>query len=204
VSGHHTSTQPATIAEALQQLTGLNPLRCYQCGKCSAGCPMAEEMGGLPPHALIRLVQTDHRDKLLKSEAIWLCLTCETCSARCPNDVQPARLIDGLRELALSADPLAAPRPIRAFHEAFLEQVRSHGRMAELWMIFGYKLGSGDLFSDALAAPGMLTRGKLKLIPQNIAGVEEVRRIFEGVKELEQAQASKQAAPPEGGAADHG
>jgi len=170
---HATNHHHETLAHRLERITGSPVLACYQCGKCSAGCPMAAETQ-LRPHDVMRLAATDRLDDLLANESIWLCLTCETCSSRCPNRCDPARVIDALRELALER----APRPIAAFHRSFLGQVERNGRMFELGLILQYKLRTGELFKDATAGPAMLTRGKLKLVPHAIGGVAEVRRIF--------------------------
>ena len=164
---------PAPLSEALRSATGQNPAACYQCGKCSAGCPMAAETE-LRPHDVMRLIHLDRREALLGSESIWLCLTCETCTARCPNGCDPARLIDGLREMSAAR----APRSIAAFHRSFLDEIRSRGRMFELGLVVGYKLRSGRLLADALSTPGLMSRGKLKLVPSTIRGVADVRRIF--------------------------
>lgn len=165
-----------SLAEELRRATGGNPARCYQCGKCSAGCPMAPETS-LRPHDIMRLVNLDRRDELLASPSIWLCLTCETCVARCPNQCDPARTIDALREMA-AASSREAPRPIAAFHRSFLDQVRRTGRMFELGLMVEYKLRTGALLADVTAAPGTITRGKLALVPHAIAGVRDIRRIF--------------------------
>jgi heterodisulfide reductase subunit C len=140
---------------------------------------MAEEMGALPPHAVLRLVQLEQWPRVLGAESLWLCLTCETCSARCPNGVHPARIIDALRELALRANPKAPPRSIRSFHRAFLEQIRSNGRVFEFGLIGRYKMLSGALLTDIMAAPGMLVRGKLSFRPQRVRGIDDVRRMFD-------------------------
>jgi heterodisulfide reductase subunit C len=168
----------ATLAGELEGATGLNVAACYQCGKCSAGCPMAEEMP-IKPHQMLRLAQLDQRERLFADASPWLCLTCETCTARCPNQIDPARLIDGLRELALRSRPDRAPERLRAFHEAFLDQIYRHGRVFELGLVMDYKRRTFTPFEDALTAPGMLRRGKLSLAPTNIEGRDEVRRIFE-------------------------
>jgi heterodisulfide reductase subunit C len=128
----------------------------------------------LRPHDVMRLAATDRLDDLLAGESIWLCLTCETCTSRCPNRCDPARVMDALRELAVAR----APRPIGAFHRSFLDQVERSGRMFELGLILQYKLRTGELLKDATAGPGMLSRGKLKLLPHAIDGVADVRRIF--------------------------
>jgi heterodisulfide reductase subunit C len=166
-----------SIKEQIQDLTGLNVARCYQCGKCSAGCPMASE-SDLRPHAIMRRVMQGRRRQALADPTLWLCLTCETCSTRCPNDVDPARVIDALRELALDEGVATAPRSIAAFHRAFLEQIKANGRLHEVGLVMDYKLRSGDLMKDVANAPAMLTRGKLSLRPHRIRGMDEITRIF--------------------------
>lgn len=175
--GADATAHQRTLAEELISRTGRNPARCYQCGKCSAGCPMAAETDHRP-HDVLRMVALDQREKLLASESLWLCVGCETCTARCPNDCDPAGVIDALKAMAVEQMPAGLPKPFSAFHHAFLDQITAHGRISELGMMVSYKLRSGALFADATAGPGMVQRGKLHLMPPRIAGVEEVRAIF--------------------------
>ena len=168
----------ASLLSQVRNATGLDPARCYQCGKCSAGCPMAPEMA-LKTHEIIRLLQLDLRDRLLAAESIWMCLTCETCTTRCPNGFDPAVVIDALREIALRERPDRVPRNIGAFHSAFLREIRTHGRVFEFGLVASYKLRSRALFADVDAMPAMLARGKLALAPRRIEGIAEVRRIFD-------------------------
>ena len=178
-----TNTVPQTLAAAIRDATGVNVATCYQCGKCSAGCPMASE-SDLRPHDIMRRISREPGKRVLGDETIWLCLTCETCSARCPNGCDPARVIDALREMSIESGDADMPRAIAAFHKAFLEQIRSHGRLHEMGMVMEYKLRSRDIMKDVTSAPAMLSRGKLHLRPDRITGIDEVRRIFEecGVK----------------------
>jgi heterodisulfide reductase subunit C2 len=163
----------ASIAREIRRLTGTNPAACYQCGKCSAGCPMAAETD-LRPHDVMRLVAADREERLASAEALWLCLTCEACTSRCPNGCDPARVIDALRE----RHGESAPRRIAAFHRSFLDQIRLWGRSYEVGLVMAYKLRTGAFLQDAAAAPGMLAKGKLPLVPHAIAGAAEVRAIF--------------------------
>jgi len=174
-----------SVLAEVRRISGLDPACCYQCGKCSAGCPMAEEMD-LRTHQLVRLVQLDRRERLLRSESIWLCLGCETCTTRCPNGFDPAAVIDALREVMLREEPGNVPRRIGAFHRAFLDQIRSHGRLFEIGLVMGFKLRSGALFDDVTTAPALLRRGKLKLVPKRIEGIDEVRRIFDACQAAEE------------------
>lgn len=172
------SARTRTLVTEIRETTGVNAATCYQCGKCSAGCPMASE-SDLRPHNTMRLVIQDRRDQALRDQSIWLCLTCETCSARCPNACDPARVIDALREMSIESGVADIPRSIGAFHTAFLEQIRANGRLHEVGMVMQYKLRSGELMKDVTSAPAMFTRGKLGIRPDRIEGVAEIRRIFE-------------------------
>lgn len=166
-----------SLPEEIRRRTGINVATCYQCGKCSAGCPMAAECD-LRPHNVMRKAMTGRRDDLMKDESIWLCMTCETCTARCPNGCDPARVIDAVREIAAESGISPQQRNLRAFHKSFLEQVRISGRLFEAGFMVTYKMRSGTLFQDALAAPGMVTRGKLHALPSRIKDTENLRRIF--------------------------
>lgn len=69
---------------------------CYQCGKCSAGCPMCFAMDLLPSQ-IIRLAQLGLEDDIAKANTIWICASCITCSVRCPKGVDLARVMEALR-----------------------------------------------------------------------------------------------------------
>ncbi len=169
---------PETLRDHLKAETGIDVRTCYQCGKCSAGCPMAEEMS-LRTHEIVRLFGDNRLERLLQDDSIWLCLSCETCSGRCPNACEPAQVIDHLREIAGQQRGALGPRKVRAFHQAFLKQIYAHGRVFELGLVMGYKLRTGAFFSDITVAPGIFTRGKLSLRPHRIEAIAEVRQIFE-------------------------
>ena len=167
-----------SLSSKIKNACGFNPANCYQCGKCSAGCPMTSEMD-LKTHEIIRLLQIDCGDRLFASDAIWMCLTCETCTTRCPNKFDPAAVIDTLREIALEKSASGIPHRIAAFHSAFLDQIRTHGRVFDFGLVASYKLRGGPLFADIESVPAMLSRGKLSFKPDRIKGIKSVRRIFD-------------------------
>jgi len=96
------SRDPVTRAfiDKIESLAGQDLLACYQCGKCSAGCPMAKHMN-LPPNQMIRYAQLGLMDDLLTSESIWMCVSCLTCNSRCPKGVHIAEVIEVLRQMHL-------------------------------------------------------------------------------------------------------
>jgi heterodisulfide reductase subunit C len=139
----------------------------------------------LRPHDVMRLVARNRLDKLADADGLWLCLTCETCTSRCPNGCDPARTMDALREIFAAGKDGKPPKAISAFHKSFLNQVRNHGRLFEMGLIMSYKLGGGPMFADVTTTPSVLARGKLGLAPHNVKGMDEVRRIFAACAEEE-------------------
>jgi heterodisulfide reductase subunit C len=84
----------------VQELSGQNLLVCYQCGKCSAGCPAVHDMDILP-NQIIRFAQMGLKEELLASKAIWVCASCMTCNVRCPKGINIAEIIEALRQILL-------------------------------------------------------------------------------------------------------
>ena len=84
----------------VEEISGQNLLACYQCGKCSAGCPAVSEMDILP-NQIIRYAQLGFKDELLQSKSIWICASCFTCNARCPKGVNVAEVIEAIRQILL-------------------------------------------------------------------------------------------------------
>jgi len=84
----------------VEELSGQNLMACYQCGKCSAGCPAISQMDILP-NQIIRLAQLGMKEELLASNAIWLCASCMTCNTRCPKGINIAEVIEAVRLILL-------------------------------------------------------------------------------------------------------
>lgn len=83
-------------AEDILRISGVDASRCMQCGKCSGACPNYDDMD-LHPHQFAALVRKGKIEVLMNSDAIYRCLSCFACSQRCPRNVEPAKLIEGVR-----------------------------------------------------------------------------------------------------------
>ncbi|MGD0070272.1 MAG: 4Fe-4S dicluster domain-containing protein [Candidatus Bathyarchaeia archaeon] len=75
-------------------------LKCFQCGTCTSDCPVARYSDSYRPRTLIHMAQLGLRDRVLKSDTLWLCAACFTCTDRCPQDVEVASVIRVFRNLA--------------------------------------------------------------------------------------------------------
>ena len=186
VEGHKPS-----LKRKAEKHTGEAVNLCYQCGKCSAGCPLAGEMD-YAPNQILRMLQLEIPsldEKILSSYAIWLCLTCETCVTRCPKDVNLPEIMDYLRSESVrqgKVNPKA--KDILAFHNAFLDSIKATGRLYEVGLIAGYKMRTMHLLQDVDSAPTLYFNGKLKLFPHMIKNREAISRMFSKAKDWQEGQ----------------
>jgi heterodisulfide reductase subunit C len=158
---------------------------CYQCQKCTNGCPMTFAMD-FAPHQLIHKIQLGAIDELINSNTIWVCASCETCTARCPNDIDIAHVMDTLRHLSIKKGVKASQRQAPIFHKSFLSSVKNLGRMNELTMALDYTLkstGLKGLLKQSQLGMNMVFKGKMKLIPHRSASNKEIKQIFRATEE---------------------
>jgi heterodisulfide reductase subunit C2 len=149
---------------------------CYQCLRCSAGCPMLSFMD-IQPNRMVRMLQFGLEDQALRSKTIWLCASCQTCTTRCPNEVDIAHMMDLLRQTARKRGiPCPVPE-VEKFHEAFLAEIK-RGRIHELALIGRFKLATRRFTDDMVLGMEMFKRGRIKLLPKRVAGAKEVKAIF--------------------------
>ena len=181
MDGHHTPASrvaaPLTFAQEVARGSGQNITACYQCGNCTAGCPAAFAYD-LQAHQIMRAIQCNHRERVLKAESLSLCLSCSTCAERCPNNIDVAAVMEHLRHRAAREGYPGMAR-VGKFWRSFLDTVRFCGRTYELGVMVLYMLRSGRLFTDVDLAPTALKKRKLSLKPHGTPGAEAVGRILQ-------------------------
>lgn len=165
------------LLSRIHERSGVRVQDCYQCGKCSAGCPVAPFMD-LTPRQVMRAVQLGQTELVLRSSAIWLCASCQTCSARCPMEIDIARVMDSLRQLARAEGVQPAEKGVVLGYDLFLESVKRLGRLYEVGLVAGLNLGTRRPFAHVFdVGLPLFAKGKLNLLPARAGGVD-LKRIF--------------------------
>ena len=173
-----------SLRKKIEELSGQKISACFQCQKCTNGCPVTFAMD-IMPHKAMRLLHLGLVDEVLHSDTIWVCASCETCTTRCPNDIDIARVMDTLRQLSQREGVKSSQKNFPIFHSAFLSSIRRHGRVHETEMAVNYALKSGGiagLLKQAGTGLAMFTRGKIKLLPPRLRAKSQVRNIFKKTK----------------------
>lgn len=86
--------------QKIQEISGENIYKCYQCGNCSAGCPASDFMD-IQPHQVIRLLQIGQLEEILKANTVWICSACVTCRVKCPKGVDLSKIMEAIKQLIL-------------------------------------------------------------------------------------------------------
>ena len=151
------------LSRAVLDEIGQNIFRCYQCVKCTSGCPLADQFD-LTPNQVMRCLQLND-PSVLESKAIWLCASCQTCASRCPQEIDVTGVMDILRIEATRRGIDPAIPDVQKFHRLFMRFIGRLGRVPELIFILVYKVLRGKPFADAGIGLRMVKKGKLKPWP---------------------------------------
>ncbi len=165
------------LAAGVQEISGIDISSCLQCKKCSNGCPVTG-LTKVHPSDIIRGLQLEMGDKLINSDLVWMCASCETCFERCPMKINMAAVMDALRILAVRKNASRQKGNVALFNKLFLKTVRMFGRTYDIGMIASYKLGTSNYLQDTDKFPMMLLKGKIALTPSFKADKKYTNRIF--------------------------
>jgi heterodisulfide reductase subunit C len=117
---------PGFRQEIVAEPGGEKFMRCFSCGTCVAGCPVAGATERYNPRRIIRMALLGMRTEVLSSEFVWLCSTCYTCYERCPQDVRIPELMNAIRNIAVRDGFVPETFRLQA------ELLRDHGRLYEI------------------------------------------------------------------------
>ncbi len=165
------------LLDAVERISGVKIRKCLQCKKCSNGCPVAG-LTRIGPAETIRRLQLDTGDELFESDLVWMCVSCETCYARCPMKIDMAAIMDALRMLAVQKRTSGVKGNVHLFNKSFLNTVKLFGRTYDLGMIAAYKAGTSTYMQDTDKFPQMLLKRKIALLPSLKGDKKYIKRIF--------------------------
>ncbi len=135
--------KPDTVNALIKEVSersGQNLSACYQCRRCAAGCPVAEETGYLTPDRLVRTILLGDREKALANELVWRCVSCYTCGTRCPNDIQTARITETLKKMGKAEHQEPLRYKVAHFHDSFVKSAVRRGRLNEIEFMGSYEM----------------------------------------------------------------
>jgi len=160
---------------------------CIQCGTCTASCPNANRMEHTPAQ-LIAMARAGMRDEVLRSDAMWHCLSCYLCTVRCPRGIKQTDLMHALESLAfrhnLSSEHTRTPDMYKSFNYF----VRSKGRLPELWFMTRFYLSTNPFRALNMIplALSLLRHGRLSFRTRKLTskGNKQLRAILGKIESL--------------------
>jgi len=173
--------EAARFAAAIKAIGNTDVSLCFQCRKCTSGCPVAFAMDYTPTQ-IMHAARLGLKDLVLGSATIWLCASCETCVTRCPQGVDLVKVMDALRTMCLNDGHKPKEPEIAGFYKYSLRSIQTFGRLYELGVMGRLKLATREFRKDVRFGLGLFRRGKLKILPDFSSAGEMRRMEFRAVR----------------------
>ena len=183
IEGTVSELDPQFKDEVAALIGGLDLAHCFQCGVCSGSCPTVARME-YGPRRIMHMVRLGMADEVLRSHDIWFCVSCYSCTARCPQGIEIADVMASLRSLAI-AKGLAKDKEA-TFSRVFVEVLKRYGRMYEPELLLRYytaEAGLASLLKQAGLGLTMIRKGKIALRPERIENTGELGEISMRISE---------------------
>jgi heterodisulfide reductase subunit B len=161
---HEAVTISSHLAQRIQDELNQNVYLCYQCVKCTSGCPVGKYFDW-QPNQIMRALQLGQEDIALHAETPWLCAACQTCTTHCPQGLDINAIMEFLTREALARGIRPPVVEVDYFNKAFMREVRLWGRAFELGLLLELKLRNRDLFSDLDLGMKMIQKNKIRFVP---------------------------------------
>ncbi len=150
---------------------------CMQCGTCSGGCTNIDLMD-MSPRTLVLMVQRGEWEKVLKSNALWLCTSCYTCTSRCPRGVRPSDVIEAVKAIAIRE---GIENNSTRFNQIFVELVQKRGILFEPELMQKYG-GLQALIDQAELGIKLALKGKMSPFPDKVKDPKKFSEALEKAK----------------------
>jgi Fe-S oxidoreductase len=204
-----TRSLSGALAARIRSGSGENVYLCYECKKCSTGCPVAQ-FADVHPAQVMRAVQLGDEAMSVDSRFIWLCTGCETCTTRCPQGIDVASIMEELRIIARHDGRVRRDMPFARILDLNYRSFRRWGRLYELELVVRDLLKRPKAMPDtAKLGMRMLSKGKVRWLPPT-GDREQMKRMSRAAERIENRQraeagvAAAGKAPGAGGASAAG
>ena len=161
---------------------------CLQCGTCGGSCPSGPDMDHTP-RKLFALIAAGEREKVLRSNTPWYCVSCYYCMERCPQEIPITDIMYALKRMAIREgyyeESSASEAP--GFSGTFIDLVENYGRSFELGLATRFHLRHHPLNAFRMASSmgwGLWRRGRMNLTPTRIKDIKQLKAILAKAKEL--------------------
>ena len=190
-----TCTPSPLLAENVGSGCGENAYKCYQCKRCTSGCPVAR-YADMHPAMIMRAVQLGQLDMVFDDRFIWLCTGCETCTTRCPQSIDIAAIMDELKIIARREGRIPAGTPSAAMLKMNYDSFVRWGRMWEVELITRDVLKRpGSAKNWFTLGPKMMLKGKVNpmLRKGDTLAMKRMVQTAESITNARMAQQKKEA-----------
>ena len=170
---------------------------CIQCGTCSGSCPTSAYMD-YTPREIIAALRAGMLERVLKSNTVWMCTSCYSCTVRCPAGIKFTDVMYELKRLAVEYGLYPSRAKAPTLSKAFMDIVGRYGRNAEAELILRLNLTHPlDMLKVAPMGLKLLTRGRMPMLPERIEGRQSMRKMLEWVAAHDDTQAAGAATQKE-------
>ena len=188
-------TPDTVLAGTIRRGAGINAYKCYQCKRCTAGCPVAG-FAGLHPAQIVRAVQLGDLESIMADRFIWLCTGCQTCSTRCPQEIDVAGIMDELRMLAYEHDLVRRDAPFASILRYNADSFKRWGRMYELELLARDKImRPSSMTDDLMLGVKMVMKGKIGFVPSRGGDRVQMKRMVAAADRVEKRRRAGSASP---------
>jgi heterodisulfide reductase subunit C2 len=184
-----TTVTPSTnLAAEIRAGCGENVFKCYQCKRCTAGCPVAS-YAGIHPATIMRAVQLGQADMIFDDKFLWLCTGCQTCTTRCPQGIDVAAIMDQLKIIARSEGLIPDDAPFANQVRLNVDSIKRWGRLYEMELLMRDKLTRpASMLDDVGMGLQMMRKGKLGLLPGRGGDRAAVNRMAKAAEAITKAR----------------
>jgi heterodisulfide reductase subunit C len=157
---------------------------CLQCGSCGGSCPNGPDMD-YTPRALFALINAGQRERVLRANTMWCCVSCYACTTRCPQQIPITDIMYGLKRISLR-EGMAHRTDAPALARTFTGLLDKYGRSFELGLASRYYLFNRPLAMLRMGPLGLslFTKGRMSLVPTRIRHLDQLQAIIKKAREL--------------------